>query len=60
MRFIIINSTKYLGKFSIYDTILKKETPCYNLATARECRNRWNKENTFCLSCECDPCDCHN
>ena len=59
MRFVIIESTKYVGKFSVYDTILEKEIPCHNLSTARKCCSRWNLENTFCLVCKCDPCDCH-
>lgn len=59
MRFIIIDSTKYIGKFSVYDTILKIETPCHNHATARTLCTQWNKDSNPCVACECDPCDCH-
>ena len=59
MRFIIIESTMYLGKFSVYDTLNEVETPCYNYATARTLCDKWNKESGYCEACDCDPCDCH-
>ena len=59
MRYIIIESTKFIGKFSIYDTILEVETSCHNYATAKSLCTEWNKSCNICEACECDPCDCH-
>ncbi len=60
MRYIIIESTRFVGKFSIYDTDLKVETSCHNYATAKSLCERWNKDtSSVCEACECDPCDCH-
>jgi|11_taG_2_1085331.scaffolds.fasta_scaffold00478_2 hypothetical protein len=64
MRYIIIESTKFIGKFSIYDTVLEVETACHNYATAKSLCAQWNKDTSVCESCiceacECDPCDCH-
>ncbi len=59
MRFIIIDSTKFIGKFSVYDTILEIETACHNYATAKSLCAEWNKSCNICEACECNPCDCH-
>lgn len=61
MRYIIIESSKFINHFSVYDTLLRKEIPCYNLATAKKLVQSLNANNsTFCDVCECDPCDCHS
>jgi hypothetical protein len=59
MRYIIIDSTKYIGRFSVYDTIEDKETPCHNHATAKSLCKQWNEDHSVCEVYECDPCDCH-
>ena len=59
-RYIVIDSTKYIGKFSAYDTLTKREIPCHNLATAKSVCKKFNKESLFCEVCECDPCDCND
>jgi hypothetical protein len=59
-RYIVIESTRYIGKFSAYDTLTKREIPCHNLATARNVCKEMNKEDKFCQVCECDPCDCND
>ena len=58
-RYIIIDSTKFLGKYSVYDTYNNKETPCHNYATAKNLCDQWNKNSKVCPVCKCDPCDCH-
>jgi len=62
-RYIVIESTKYIGKFSVYDIVSKEEIPCHNLATARSIckeKNHQNHLNDACEVCECDPCDCYD
>ena len=59
-RFIVIHSTKFVGKFSIYDTMLEIETPCHNYVTAKTLCKEWNRKNNFCEICRCDPCDCND
>lgn len=60
MRYVIIESTKYFGHFSVYDKLLEKEIPCYNLATARKLVDSLNSiPSTYCDVCGCEPCDCH-
>ena len=34
-RYIVIKSTKFIGKFSVYDMITGDEIPCHNYATAK-------------------------
>ena len=58
-RYIVIDSTKFIGKYSVYDTYGKVETPCHNYATARNLCDEWNKNDNHCSICKCDPCDCH-
>lgn len=41
-RYIIIDSTKFVGKFSVYDTLKKEEHPCHNYATAKNLCQEWN------------------
>lgn len=64
-RYIITNSTRFVGKFSVYDTTTGEETPCHNLATARSVtkdkNENWNYTKQIsepCECCKCDPCDC--
>tara|TARA_R110001606_G_scaffold397267_1_gene573185 strand:- start:325 stop:576 length:252 start_codon:yes stop_codon:yes gene_type:complete len=62
-RYIITSSTRFVGKFSVYDTISGEETPCHNLATARTIVKDKNENcikqgSGACECCRCDPCDC--
>ena len=58
-RYIVIDSTKFLGKYSVYDTLKKEEHPCHNYATAKNLCKEWNENDKKCPVCKCDPCDCH-
>lgn len=63
-RFIVIESTKYYGKYSVLDQETGEEMPCHNYATAKDLAERKNKskksKTNFCDVCECDPCDCYD
>jgi len=70
-RYIVIKSTKFIGKFSVYDMITGDEIPCHNYATAKNTsidknlttetpntNTAYVSSSCFCECCECDPCDC--
>ena len=59
-RYVIVDSSKWIGKYSVLDTKTGREFPCHNYATAKSSCKELNENNSnFCNVCECDPCDCH-
>ena len=59
-RYIIIDSSKWVGKYSVLDTKTGEEIPCHNYATAKSSCKELNESNSqYCDACECTPCDCH-
>jgi len=60
-RYVVTDSTKFIGKFSVYDTATGEETPCHNYHTAKndaKDKNLIKQMSSYCDCCECDPCDC--
>ena len=61
--YVVIESTKFIGKYSVYNTVTGEETPCHNYHTAKTVARNNNKNlikqvSSSCDCCECDPCDC--